>query len=214
MDEKNLELEKKLNALKHDNALLAKDYAEAKETIKNLEDFHQNVKVKVEAASSVQNIDRLKEKLDQATKTLKERDDEILQLRIAHNTSKAVSVKLNTVLEHNKNKYEQDISLLLKEHRAEIKRWKKSLGNERKQKLKLAKQLEKVSINIENSFEEEQKQENDNLAEEETSTPRIICSICADPISNFKPKYFLGQPFNPTCSKCDDSFEDDNQTWK
>ena len=107
LDKKNLELEKKLNTLKHDHALLAKDYAEAKETIKKLEDFHQDVKVKVEAASSEQNSDRLKDELDQATKALKERDDEILQLHIANNTSKAVSVKLNTVLEQNKNKYEQ-----------------------------------------------------------------------------------------------------------
>ena len=34
MDEKNLELEKKLNALKYDHSLLSKDYAEAKETMK------------------------------------------------------------------------------------------------------------------------------------------------------------------------------------
>ena len=32
-----------------------------------------------------------------------------------------------------------------------------------------------------------------------------ICSICASPISNNGPKYFLGEKFNPACDSCDDS---------
>ena len=39
----------------------------------------------------------------------------------------------------------------------------------------------------------------------------VVCSICTDPIIRYRPKYFLGEAFNPACSKCDDSFEGDNR---
>ena len=37
-----------------------------------------------------------------------------------------------------------------------------------------------------------------------------MCSICADPIPNYKPKYFLGEAFKPACDNCDDSFDGDD----
>ena len=31
-----------------------------------------------------------------------------------------------------------------------------------------------------------------------------LCSICAHPIVNYIPKYFLAQRYSPTCENCDD----------
>ena len=72
-----------------------------------LKDFSQNTKIKVEAPSSDEHdIYKLEDELNHLKKALKERDDELFQLQIAHNTAKAVSVKLNTVLEQNKVNHE------------------------------------------------------------------------------------------------------------
>ena len=211
LEMKNLELVRKLNTLTNEHAALINDYAEAKNTIKKLEDFKQNAGIKVEAASS-EHVEKIEDELDELKKALKGRDDEIFQLQVAHNTSKAVSNKLNKVLEQNKFKYEKETSLLEKEHRFEIKAWKKRLGNEQKEKIKLVKKYEKALNDDENIVDEKKNEEIDNSEEikHATSESEVICSICAEPILDFKPKYFLGEPFNPACNKCDDSFSGDN----
>ena len=37
------------------------------------------------------------------------------------------------------------------------------------------------------------------------SDEEILCSICAEVIQNYFPKYFLGEPMNPACENCQDS---------
>ena len=32
-----------------------------------------------------------------------------------------------------------------------------------------------------------------------------VCTICADPISEYKPRFFLGTETNPACENCQDS---------
>ena len=39
----------------------------------------------------------------------------------------------------------------------------------------------------------------DNIEDE------VVCTICAEPIKNFVPKFFYGVQINPACSKCDDN---------
>ena len=34
-----------------------------------------------------------------------------------------------------------------------------------------------------------------------------LCTICASPIENYVPKYFLTERFRPACEKCDDNSE-------
>ena len=38
-----------------------------------------------------------------------------------------------------------------------------------------------------------------------SASEETLCSICASPIVNYIPKYFLGERFNPACDGCDDS---------
>ena len=35
-----------------------------------------------------------------------------------------------------------------------------------------------------------------------SKAPSVLCSICSEPIVNFLPEYFMGEKFNPACSKC------------
>ena len=35
----------------------------------------------------------------------------------------------------------------------------------------------------------------------------ILCCICASPIEQYIPKYFMGNKFNPACGNCDDKSE-------
>ena len=43
------------------------------------------------------------------------------------------------------------------------------------------------------------------------SSDEILCTICANLIVNYIPKFCLGEPFRPACDKCDDgSWESDD----
>ena len=49
-----------------------------------------------------------------------------------------------------------------------------------------------------------------------SSEAEIVCSICAEVIENYVPKYFLGEPINPACENCQDSSisSDDEQNYE
>ena len=40
----------------------------------------------------------------------------------------------------------------------------------------------------------------------------VVCTICAEPIQNYVPKLFYGEPMNPACDNCDDESIDSNNT--
>ena len=90
-----------------------------------------------------------------------------------------------------------------------IKAWKKDLGEERRQKIKLEKKLNDIPTSVKNSLVK-------NTPKQLNRTPRTdllevleetLCTICASPIENYVPKYFLSERFRPTCEKCDENSE-------
>ena len=60
---------------------------------------------------------------------------------MTNKAAKDVSEKLNKRLTDNKNKYEQEKTHLLKEHRKEVKAWKKDLGEANSKIVKVEKKL-------------------------------------------------------------------------
>ena len=46
---------------------------------------------------------------------------------------------------------------------------------------------------------------NNNIEKKEDG---IFCTICAEPIMNYVPKYFLDLLINPACQDCDDTSEE------
>ena len=103
---------------------------------------------------------------------------EIADLEKSVDTKIKISERLQKELSENKKNAEKDKAIMIKAHKVEVKSWRKDLGEERKQTLKLEKQLKKKL--------------DDSIASKHSSS-----------------KYFLGETFNPACSDCDDTFDED-----
>ena len=205
---RNFELETKLNCLQIEHKNVVDECSDAYQIIRNFEKNHQEVVIKNEVAESsvTQNLE--KEMLQEA---LKDRDSEILGLQRDKKVAKETIDKLNKALSDTRVKFQKEKEAILREHRAEVKAWKKDQGDARSKILK----LEKEAIAKENN-QQKFKQNNSRVKSnkkhvktlDKKEYPSItLCSICALEISNFIPEYFCGEKYNPTCEKCkaDDS---------
>ena len=95
--------------------------------------------------------------------------------------------------------------------KAEIKSWRKELGEERRAKIKLEEKLEKSKEEkLEASTETHVKDEPISLNSNASDQEEISCTICAEPIADYIPKYFHETEINPACSSCQDSSESSN----
>ena len=130
--------------------------------------------------------------------------DTIDQLEISNAKRKQVCDNLNVKLNETKTKFKKEKTNLLKEHRKEIKSWRIELGEETREKIKLEEKLNEKESSSPVLVPEIS--ESHPLLQSPISTISLettFCSICANPIVNFTPKYFLGEQFNPACDKCD-----------
>ena len=84
---------------------------------------------------------RLTAEIESLKTALDDRYKEICSLQISNKVAKETSEKLNKRLTDNRNKYEQDKTHQLKEHRNEVKAWKKDLGEANSKIIKLEKKL-------------------------------------------------------------------------
>ena len=111
-----------------------------RQLIRSLEKTLQESKGKVEVATC--EIEKsLTLEIESLKVALNDRDHEILSLQMANQGVKDASEKLNKRLTDNKNKYEQEKTHLLKEHRKEVKAWKKDLGEANSKIVKVEKKL-------------------------------------------------------------------------
>ena len=114
----------------------------------------------------------------------------------------------------------------MKEHKAEVKGWRKDLGEETKEKMKLEEELFEVKKTLNKStsvlasppiadknpagIEKSTESKNSDVTENFSVNAKIdnseetVCTICATPIVNYVQKYYLGEAFRPACGKCDD----------
>ena len=144
---------------------------------------------------------------------IEERDDNINVLEHANKVAKEASNQLNKKLNEMKIKLNKEKAEILKEHKAELKAWKKDLGEANKENIKLRNKLGKLmseKLPQPESSPVIALTEHQEHSAVENHEPQVVCSICSAPILDFKPKYFLGEAFNPACNDCDDSFEGDN----
>ena len=145
--------------------------------------------------------------------------DEVDYLVVNNRRLKQVSKRLNTELARVKTEFKKDKNATVKDLKAEIKQWRKSLGLERSQKIKLEKKLVIIeasrtcspresssATSIPTSILKYDSEEH----EDEVALDLETCSICARPIPNYTPRYSSGLLWNPACSDCDDASEDDN----
>jgi len=140
-------------------------------------------------------------------------EEEIVNLEKIVKIKADIANKLNKDLSEVKIKNEKECANARKIHKAEVKSWRKELGDERKEKIMLEKMINEKNVKTDcgSALKKRNILVSDSLPTPPTSScSETLCSICAVPIADFKPKYFLGEMFNPACGNCDDSFEGDN----
>ena len=210
--DQNKKLKKELFTLQKNHERVVIDFTKACETVENLEN-QINHEIKLSDIEKYENeIRELKLNNEALQSKIDEQDDIISELNIINKNSKEGSARINKELHELKIKYSKEKTMLIKDHKTEVKAWRKDLGDVNKENIKLKAKLEKMlnkqvvvseaSVPPDNPlFPPEQEQQTESGA---------VCSICADPIINYKPKNFLGELFDSACSKCDDSFEGDD----
>ena len=106
----------------------------------------------------------------------------------------------------------------MKALKVEIKQWRKELGEERRQRIKLEKALSELEAKV----TEPNKTLTPSTRATDTSNSSVLgslpvamsaeptlpnsseeeCTICAEPIANYEPEYFDGVELNPACDDC------------
>ena len=185
---KTMQLENDLDNLKVELARVVDDRDEAYKKINYLEAECASMSIKHEKDdANLAKIESLHIELKRIdTENLKYSDlvrkqtEEINDLRKSVKVKTDVSNQMNRKFSEFKTKSEKDNAALKKSHRAEVKSWKQELGNERKEKIKLEKKLEKLMN--ENATEVDKK-----IIDEEVAL-------------------VVEESVDPTCENCDDTF--------
>ena len=125
-------LEKVLESLRNKYSQSVGNLEEAEKKIKELEDVISN-QIKNEHDQEVFDLEIVNNRLR----------GEIADLEKSVDTKNKISERLQKELSENKKKAEKDKAIMIKAHKVEVKSWRKDLGEERKQTLKLEKQLKK-----------------------------------------------------------------------
>ena len=182
---------------------------EIHETNRNLEIKAEVLHSKLDAAEQVLHESSVKkETTENPTKDAKE----ILELTSRNETLNKLTISLHSQLTDSKEKAKKELCDARKELREEIKSWRKDLGEETKKNIKLQKKLDDLEKK-EHVDEDEEKVEKPAVSSIGGSTSlmfqeedsRTVCTICAEPIDCYIPKYFLGLEINPACQDCQDS---------
>ena len=191
LNDENINLKNEMINLTKIHSEVVKDYENGKEIIKSLETALLESKIKTE--EGFYNSDEI----ESLKKALEDRDNEIFDLKIANKTAKEASDMLNKKLVSNKNKYDQEKSKQLKEHRNEVKALKKDLGEANRKIVNLEKKL----IVADKSNKPEQKDENippylsTQSCSSSSSLPAPPCTLpsskqasgSSHPLSTFQP---------------------------
>ena len=208
-------LERDLESLRKDYEFAVEDSVEAHQKIKYLESQHAvkiepNEALKKELSEKNYLVNSLNVQISQVSKEnyccqrkVEELSLEIQDLERSKKKSDEISNKFNKELSDTRTKFKKEKDLTLKEHRTEVKAWKTDLGEERKLKIKLEEKLLKTAENSSLVLDISPRKP---APKSPIETPEeTLCSICAFPIANYVPKYFLGERFNPACDNCDDN---------
>ena len=213
----NKKLQKELLILHRNHEGAVNDLSKASETIEALENQIKSEMESVISSSVIEEHESEIKELRQNNAALQSRiddqDETISEMKIINKNSREATDRINKELHEHKIKYSKEKAVLIKEHKTEVKAWRKELGEVTKENIKLKAKLES-KLDEQAVVDEASAHIHDNPPlpprHEQQVEPEVICSICTDPIIDYKPKYFMGEVFSPACSKCDDSFEGDD----
>ena len=101
------------------------------------------------------------------------------------------------------NKERKDI---FREHKSEVKFWRKELGDERTMKIQLElkikafENVKEITPVVARPFPPRKTKRVNKSAR--SLSENVQCSICSATIDGYIPIYFLGEKFNPACESC------------
>ena len=146
---RNMQLEIELNNLKVENARVRDEFDEAQSRIKFLETEVERLSIKIENEDdNIANIENLQVEIKRLStenirysELVKEQTEEIHDLKNSVKMKTHISNQINKNFSKFRTKSEKESAVEKKSDQAEIKYWKKELGSERKQKIKLENKL-------------------------------------------------------------------------
>ena len=148
---------------------------------------------------------------------LKKEKQEVADLGMHNDTLNKIVTTLRNELKESKARAKSEMVEMKKVLKAEVKSWRKDLGEERKSNIKLEKKL----LELTNKVQKESELTFSNICTSSTSTfqansfepseAELSCTICAEPISDYIPKFFMGTEMNPACNRCQDSSSESDQ---
>ena len=166
-----------MDNLKNEQALNVDDRDKAHAKIKYLEAELARISIKQENFNP-EEIETLQDKVSELTfenlkykETCRLQTKEINELKSSLKVKNDTSNQLNKKLNELKIRMEKELSATKKSHKAEIKSWRKELGEERKKKIKLEENIEQLK----NKFRYKEVGE--------TDTSKIIAAEANIPVS-------------------------------
>ena len=129
---KNLELESQLESLKRDHEESALDCENAYTAVAKLEKALEEKGLHIEAIASEN--DKLKEVNIDLTTKLEEKNLALAGLELSNKSARLVSDKFNNEIIENREAFQLEKTAIIKDFKAQIKIWRKDLGEERREK--------------------------------------------------------------------------------
>ena len=118
--------------------------------------------------------------------------------------SKEATYALNQAYNDARIMHEKDKLDIFKNHKSEVKSWRRELGEMTRKHKKLEKKFEVLSegnVKSDPEIPEDISCEGKD-ADQVTDEDLTICTLCGVEITNYVPDYFYGEVINPACSTC------------
>ena len=106
---------------------------------------------------------------------------------------------MNQALSDTTKKFADKKNLIFREHKSEVKRWRKDLGEANRKHINLEKKFELLQAHTKLEAAPAVSYISESDAGEPTVWTEEICSICSIPLKHYVPDYFLREMFNPGC---------------
>ena len=199
LKEKNLKLENELLQIKQEYEIVVDDCETTRQLLNTLQLKPEPCSRDSEECKDI--IANFKAEIDHLRTVIENQKHEINELSTHDKIKKEVVNNLNKKISESKTKHNNEKMEVAKKHKAEIKYWRKLLGEETKINVKLREKLQNES---KTKRSKAMKAKNVEITgENDSDVP--FCSICSMKINNYIPEYFYGERFNPACESCKES---------